>query len=224
MKNRLIPALLLALGCLPGALLAQGEPPGFEGMLGAHNGIRGAVGQPPLRWSAAAAAQAQGWADQLARENCSARYNPDMARREKYGENVLRASAGQPYQGFRRTPAQVVSRWNEEGRDYDHNNMQCRNAGGTQCGQYLQIIWGTTEEVGCGRARCETAEVWVCNYTPRGLQDGVKPYGNPSAPPAISQAPQQDLKQQDVLIGALECSALPQVNPGEAYPQQSPLR
>ncbi|MDM4768870.1 CAP domain-containing protein [Solimonas sp. SE-A11] len=218
MKTRLIAALMLALGSLlPGVLQAQGEPPGFEGMLGAHNGIRGAVNQPPLRWSAQAAAQAQSWADQLARENCAARYNPDMTRREKYGENVFRATAGQPYQGYRRTPAQVVSRWNEEGRDYDHNLHQCRNQGGTQCGQYLQMIWGATEEVGCGRARCETAEVWVCNYTPRGLQDGVKPYGNPPAPPAVSEKP------QEVMVGALECSALPQVYPGVDYPQQSPV-
>lgn len=219
MKTRLLSALLLVLAALPGILHAQGEPPGFEGMLGAHNGIRGAVGQPPLRWSAEAAAQAQSWASQLARENCAARYNPDMARREKYGENVLRASAGQPYEGFRRKPEQVVSRWAEEGRDYDHQLHQCRSAGGTQCGQYLQMIWGSTEEVGCGRARCETAEVWVCNYTPRGLQDGVKPYGNPPAPPTVSEAP-----AQDVLVSALECSALPQVNPGVDYPQQSPLR
>jgi pathogenesis-related protein 1 len=218
MKTRLIAVLMLALGSLlPGVLQAQAEPPGFEGMLGAHNGIRGAVNQPPLRWSAQAAAQAQSWADQLARENCAARYNPDMARREKYGENVFRATAGQPYQGYRRTPAQVVSRWNEEGRDYDHNLHQCRNQGGTQCGPYLQMIWGATEEVGCGRARCETAEVWVCNYTPRGLQDGVKPYGNPPAPPAVSEKP------QEVMVGALECSALPQVHPGVDYPQQSPV-
>lgn len=211
MKKHLVPLLMLMLACT----LAQAQPADYTGMLETHNEARRAVGVPPLRWSAEAAAQAQSWAAQLGREGCVARYNPDMMRREKYGENILRVTAAQPYGGYRRQPAQVAARWAEEGRDYDHAAHRCRSVVGTQCGQYLQMIWSTTEEMGCGRARCEAAEVWVCNYTPRGLQEDQKPYGTP--PPApIAAAPA-------VMVGALECSALPQVAPGVDYPQQSPL-
>ncbi len=103
-----------------------------------------------------------------------------------------------------RTPAEVVSRWQAEGEKYDHATHQCRDRSGTQCGQYLQMIWEQTEVVGCGRARCETAEVWVCNYTPRGLQEGHKPYGNPPPTP-----------EPEVVVNALECKA---VGPGVELP------
>jgi len=209
--------LSLTLCGTPGMLRAQ--PPEYSGMLQVHNAQRLAVKVPPLHWSDEAAAQAQAWAEQLATEGCVARYNPDPARREKYGQNVLRVTASQAYEGWRRKPFQVANRWAEEGAAYDSVAMECRDPTGTQCGQYLQMIWQTTTEMGCGRARCPAGEVWVCNYTPRGLQEGLKPYGPQPAPapaPTSQAAP-------DVLIGALECSALPQVNPGADYPQQSPL-
>ncbi|HSW11266.1 MAG TPA: CAP domain-containing protein [Solimonas sp.] len=208
--------LLLSLLLLATSAATQAQPAEYSGILQVHNAQRLSVKVPPLRWSDAAAAQAQGWAEQLAREGCVARYNPDPARREKYGENILYVTAAKPYEGWRRKPFQVANRWGEEAFEYDHATHTCKNPGGTQCGQYLQMIWETTEEMGCGRARCPAAEVWVCNYTPRGLQDGLKPYGNPLAPPTSAAEPQ-------LVIGALECSALPQVNPGVDYPQQSPL-
>lgn len=211
MNLRTLLAALLLLSCLPAG--AAGEPPGFEGVVDAHNALRREVGVPPLRWSEAGARQAQGWAEQLAREHCVARYNPDETRRREWGENILRVTAAAPYEGFRRRAPEVVARWAAEGRQYDHRQHRCLQTGGTQCGQYLQMIWETTEEVGCGRARCESGEVWVCNYAPRGLQEDLKPYGNPPPEPP---AP--------VTIGPLECSAVPAVAPGEPYPpQQSPL-
>lgn len=154
------------------------EPPRFNGMLAAHNAVRTPLGLPPLSWSPVAAAQAQGWADMLAAQGCAARYNPDPVRRQQYGENVLRAYAAEPYDGTLRQPAEVVARWAAEGAQYDHVAHRCKTTQGTQCGQYLQLIWETTEVVGCGFARCPASEVWVCNYTPRGGQADRKPYGN----------------------------------------------
>lgn len=185
---------------------AATEPAGFAGILAAHNQPRAALGLRPLQWSDEAAAVAQGWANSLATQSCRAAYNPDPVRRERYGENVLRAYSSQPYQGWQRTPAEVVSRWEAEGRNYDHATHQCRDRSGTQCGQYLQMIWEETEVVGCGRARCETAEVWVCNYTPRGLQEGLKPYGKPAPTPE---------PQVEAAASELECKA---VGPGIDLP------
>jgi hypothetical protein len=198
-------ALLCGLLLLSGVAQAQpgdAEPADFAGMLQVHNDVRSRLQLPPLRWSREAARQAQGWADQLARENCALRYNPDERRRELYGENLMRAHGAEPYGGWKRTAAQVAQRWAEEGAQYDHASHTCRTQGGTQCGQYLQMIWDATEVVGCGRARCPASEVWVCNYTPRGGQEGLKPYGNPPPAPA-----------PEVTVGALECRV--QVAEGE---------
>lgn len=164
---------------------ADDEPADYRGLLTSHNALRAQVGTAPLSWSNAAAAQAQAWAEQLATEGCEMRYNPDPVRREKLGENILKAFSPQPYEGYKRTAATVVERWSSEGLYYDHTSHTCKAPLGRQCGQYLQMIWSTTEVVGCGRARCPNAEIWVCEYTPRGNQEGVKPYGNPPAAPVL---------------------------------------
>ncbi len=201
--------LVLSLAVLAPAWIsvaeATAEPAEFAGIVAAHNQARSPLGLRPLRWSDEAAGVAQGWANTLATQSCRAAYNPDPERRERYGENILRSSSSAPYQGWLRTPAEVVSRWQAEGEKYDHSAHQCRDRSGTQCGQYLQMIWEQTEVVGCGRARCESAEVWVCNYTPRGLQEGLKPYGNPPPP----------LPEPEVEVSALECRA---VGPGVDLP------
>ncbi|HEY0973894.1 MAG TPA: CAP domain-containing protein [Solimonas sp.] len=199
--------LLLLLALVAPAAFANTQPADYAGMLEGHNALRVALKLPPLRWSTTAAQQAQSWADRLAAEGCALRYNPDDRRRELYGENILKAWSQQPYQGWRRTPADVVQRWQEEARYYDHATHTCRAPAGKQCGQYLQMIWETTEVMGCGRARCSTSEVWVCNYTPRGNQEDLKPYGNPPPPPPAPE----------VAVGALECRI--QVGAGDDLPR-----
>lgn len=181
---------LLLLAVLSGApALADTEPADYAGLLAGHNALRQPIGVPPLGWSDANARSAQAWADQLASEGCPLRYSTDMARRETTGENLLQAWSNGPYDGWKRSPAAVVERWSSEGLYYDHATQRCNAPQGRQCGQYLQMIWETTTAVGCGRARCESREVWVCHYTPRGNQEGLKPYGNPPpqpvAPPEV---------------------------------------
>lgn len=161
-------ALLLGMGGL--ALQASEMPATFVGMVEAHNRLRSPLGLPPLRWSPAAAEQAQSWADSLASRGCPARYNPDPERRRRYGENVLRAFAAAPYEGLLRDPASVVARWAADGQDIDPDTGECHNPSGTRCGQYLAIVGPATLGIGCGVARCPSAEVWVCNYYPRSTQ------------------------------------------------------
>lgn len=166
----------LAVACTPAA--ADTEPAEFAGMVEAHNVWRRIVKVPELRWSDANAVQAQGWANQLASEGCAMRYNPDPLRKERFGENIMKAWGGEPYQGYRRQPQQVVDRWGEEGRYYDLATDTCNAPPGRICGHYTQLTWDETTHVGCGRARCEKSEVWVCNYTPRGNKADTRPYGN----------------------------------------------
>ena len=180
---RTLALLLTSLLALP--VQADPEPATFSGMLETHNAARRSVGVPPLTWSNRLAAEAQQWADQLSRENCQLRYDPDPKRRETTGQNLFRAFGSTPYSGTKRTPAEAAARWVREGQQYDHGTHRCKPGLGSQCGAYLQVIWETTTELGCGLSRCDAAEVWVCHYAPRGGQEDLKPYGNP---PAVQQS------------------------------------
>ena len=176
----LLPAALLFALLAPPLLAQQAPPAEFAGLLSSHNSARQAVGVAPLAWSGELAAEAQAWADQLAGENCALRYDPDPERRKSTGQNLYRAYASTPYSGYKRSAAEASERWISEGQHYDHSRHQCKPGLGSQCGAYLQVIWETSTTLGCGRARCPTAEVWACHYTPRGGQEGLKPYGNPA--------------------------------------------
>ena len=63
-----------------------------------------------------------------------------------------------------------------EGRWYDRDTHTCNAPPGSVCGHFTQVVSTYSTHVGCGRARCKTAEVWVCNYAPPGNYKGVRPY------------------------------------------------
>lgn len=140
------------------------EPTEFKGMIAAHNAVRQQVGVQPLRWSTEAAQVAQAWADTLKMRGCPLEHNPN---RGFYGENA--AWGG----GMSLTPQSVVGMWAAEGQNYRYSTNTCT---GNTCGHYTQVVWGTTTEVGCGKASCGNAEVWICNYAPPGNYMGQKPY------------------------------------------------
>lgn len=152
------------------------EPPDFAGVLEAHNHWRKQVGTPALAWSNAAADVAQGWADELAHSGCQISHSPGDDRRMTWGENVFSYRRGGAYEGYRKTPENVVDRWASEGQWYDNKTLACNAPHGSVCGHFTQVISTYSTHVGCGRARCRTAEVWVCNYSPPGNYKGVAPY------------------------------------------------
>jgi hypothetical protein len=143
------------------------EPEEFAGMIATHNRWRERLGVAPLRWSTAAAQDAQQWAQQLSTEGCPLRFNPDPARRGVYRENLMHVFAQKPYDGWRRTPEQVVERWAKAEPLYDAEARRCRSPTGG-CTQFAKVVDGNVAAVGCGRARCETGEIWVCSYSPTG--------------------------------------------------------
>lgn len=152
------------------------EPPDFAGLLEAHNHWRRQVDTPPLRWSHSAATVAQAWADELARRGCAIAHSPGEHRRLTWGENVFSYWRGGAYEGYRKTPENVVDRWASEGQWWDNKDQTCKAPHGSVCGHFTQVVSTYSTHVGCGRARCETAEVWVCNYSPPGNYKGVSPY------------------------------------------------
>lgn len=152
------------------------EPPEFAGIVEAHNRWRKQVKVPDLDWSNAAATVAQGWADELARRDCQIAHSPGDERRLVWGENVFSYRRGGAYEGWRKTPEYVVDAWTSEGRWYDRDTDTCKAPKGAVCGHFTQVVSTYSTHVGCGRARCKSAEVWVCNYAPPGNYKGVPPY------------------------------------------------
>uniref|UniRef100_A0A670Z2T9 Peptidase inhibitor 16 n=1 Tax=Pseudonaja textilis TaxID=8673 RepID=A0A670Z2T9_PSETE len=76
----------------------------------------------------------------------------------------------------------AVNDWYIEYQYYNYSTLACEE--GKMCGHYTQVVWATSERVGCGTTFCETLELindtdmhlFVCNYHPPGNIRGYKPY------------------------------------------------
>jgi pathogenesis-related protein 1 len=132
-----------------------------DDFLGAHNRGRAKVGTPPLAWSDTLASKAQQWATSLIDRGVFA-----PRRDGQFGQNLFEISGGHA------TPARVVAAWMSEETNYHHETNSCT----ARCGHYTQVVWRNTKLVGCGVARNEQREVWVCDYDPPGNVVGEKPY------------------------------------------------
>jgi serine/threonine protein kinase len=150
----------------PAAAAPQRAAPAPEltDMLPPLNYVRQQAGVPLLNWAQPNVRAAQRWAEQLAGEGCKPRVNADPAWRAQYRDTLFHAYANAPYEGWRRTPGQVVARWNEGSRHYSRESGRCLESR-DGCGQYAQLVDAQVRKVGCARARCDTAEVWVCTYS-----------------------------------------------------------
>lgn len=150
----------------------QGEPPGLVGITNLHNEVRATVSVAPLTWDDDLAAIAQTWAD-----SCTDNENPiglvdhNPNRSDNYpgyvGENIYGS-------GGTATPEGAVGLWAAEEANYDYDSNTCSGV----CGHYTQIVWSTTERVGCGLSNCQGLQYGstiVCNYSPGG-NNGNRPY------------------------------------------------
>jgi uncharacterized protein YkwD len=129
----------------------------------AHNSVRNKLGVPPLAWSDELAQVAQNWANRLVSSGAFEHSNT-----RSYGENIFEVSGS----GFSSSPSEVVGAWAAESASYQYQTNSCSGV----CGHYTQVVWRETKSVGCGVARDDKREVWVCNYAPFGNVVGEKPY------------------------------------------------
>lgn len=116
--------------------------------------------------------------------------------------------ASRPYDGYRRDPATVVKAWGDEEQYYNEASNQCTGPRGKTCRHYTQLVWSRTTAVGCARARCESAEIWVCNYSPRGNIMQVRPY-EPGGKPSQADGAPGAAPQTDILMPVLAAPAAP---------------
>ena len=150
--------------------------------LGQHNHWREEAGVSALRWSFQLAAYAQEWADELAEQGCTMQHRPRGGPfAQQHGENLFWASPVMWSDGRREvqqiTPDDVVDAWDEEKQWYDYASNRCSAPPNESCGHYTQVVWATSQELGCAMTICQDkGQLWVCNYDPPGNYIGQKPY------------------------------------------------
>lgn len=158
-----------------------------EEILSLHNKLRGQVypsasNMEYMRWDDELERSAESWAHQCIWD---------------HGPATLLMSIGQNlgvHWGRHRAPAFHVQSWYDEVKDYTYPyphecNPWCPDrCSGPMCTHYTQIVWATTNKVGCAVNVCSRMDVWgqvwenavylVCNYSPKGNWIGEAPYKN----------------------------------------------
>lgn len=132
-----------------------------------HNLVRVRKMELPLVWDSQLANYAGWWAGQR-REDCELVHSfPEGD--FKLGENIYWGS------GDTWTPTDAVSAWADEEKYYTYRSNSCEE--GQMCGHYTQIVWSSTQKVGCARVVCDSGDVFMtCNYYPPGNYVGQRPY------------------------------------------------
>ncbi|XP_059806425.1 peptidase inhibitor 16-like isoform X2 [Hypanus sabinus] len=142
-----------------------------KAVLNAHNEFRSkvpdAANMLKMRWDRQLEKIAQKYA-----KKCVWKHNPNRGR---IGENLY-ATSGQL------NPVKGVEDWYREVKDYTYDTMACTPK--KMCGHYTQVVWATSDKVGCGAHLCDKLQglngnkltILVCNYAPPGNYIGSKPY------------------------------------------------
>lgn len=132
-----------------------------------HNMVRAAHGELPLAWDLHLEKYAKWWAGQR-KGDCNLEHSfPENG--FKYGENVFWGG------GSAWTPTDAVHAWADEEKYYTYKSNSC--VAGQMCGHYTQIVWKSTQRLGCARVVCNSGDVFMtCNYDPPGNYYGEKPY------------------------------------------------
>uniref|UniRef100_A0A8C8S412 Cysteine rich secretory protein LCCL domain containing 2 n=1 Tax=Pelusios castaneus TaxID=367368 RepID=A0A8C8S412_9SAUR len=158
-----------------------------EEILSLHNKLRGQVypsasNMEYMTWDDVLERSAEAWA-----QECSWDHGP---------ANLI-MSIGQNlavHWGRYRSPAFHVQSWYDEVKDYTYPyphecDPWCPDrCSGAMCTHYTQMVWATTNKVGCAVNVCKQMNVWgeiwenavylVCNYSPKGNWIGEAPYKN----------------------------------------------
>ena len=143
-----------------------------ERLLAAHNQERIRAAIPPLRWDDRLARSAERWGRHLAKLGDLEHYPDDPADPDPEGENLWLGTKGY----F--TPEQMVGRWIEEKRDFKPGIFPANSRTGRleDVGHYTQLMWRSTERVGCAITQNADYDFLVCRYLEGGNVIGERPF------------------------------------------------
>lgn len=137
-------------------------------MVAAHNQARRQFGSAPLIWDDTLARDAANYAFTLARIN-RFEHDPQHGRRPKQGENLwMGTRSAYSY-------AEMINLLIAERRDFRAGRFPAVSRTGrwSDVGHYTQIVWPTTERVGCATASNRASDYLVCRYWPAGNIVGI---------------------------------------------------
>lgn len=149
---------------------ARGESRLQIAMMRAHNEARTKVGAPDLVWNAELAKDAAVYADVMVRSGKFA-HDPQVGRNPKQGENLWMGTREAYSYG------DMAGAWVDEDRYYKRGLFPNNSTTGRwgDVGHYTQIIWPTTQRVGCALASSRNDDYLVCRYSPAGNIVGRDP-------------------------------------------------
>ena len=132
-------------------------------MMAAHNEARRQYGVAPLSWDDALARDAAVYAAQLARAN-RFEHDPQGGRRVRQGENLWMGTRGAYSYGEMIGLLVDERRFFRPGRFPDVS----RSGHWSHVSHYTQIVWPSSQRVGCATASNRSNDYLVCRYLPAG--------------------------------------------------------
>jgi len=135
-------------------------------VLAAHNAERSHVGVLPLVWDNALGTSAAGYARQMA---ISGKFeHSDRSQRRGTGENLWMGTHG----AF--SVEAMVGGWASEKRFFVPGTFPnvSRSGDWEDVGHYTQMIWPTSQRIGCALASTPRIDYLVCRYAGAGNIDG----------------------------------------------------
>jgi hypothetical protein len=135
-------------------------------ILAAHNRERAPVGVPPLVWDNALGTAAAAYAQQMAFTGIFE--HSDRTQRRGIGENLWYGTHG-AY-----SVETMVGAWASEKRYFAPGIFPAvsRTGNWIDVAHYTQMIWPTTQRIGCALASTARMDYLVCRYAPAGNIDG----------------------------------------------------
>jgi hypothetical protein len=141
-------------------------------LLAAHNRERAQLAIPPLRWDDELETSAAEWADYLTELGDLEHYPDDPSDPDPQGENL--------WLGTRDyfSPEQMVGMWIDEKKHFKPGVFPANSNTGRldDVGHYTQLMWRTTDRVGCAVAENQEYDFLVCRYSEGGNVIGERPF------------------------------------------------
>lgn len=132
-------------------------------MIAAHNQARRQYGVEPLVWDDRLARDARAYAIHLARTG-RFKHDPQVGRRPRQGENL--------WMGTRTaySYAEMIGLLIDERRYFRPGRFPAvsRTGNWSHVAHYTQIVWPTSQRVGCATASNRNRDYLVCRYLPAG--------------------------------------------------------